>query len=220
MQLMRKVSTRSLMLAALLLVVGIVVGVAWKAPSWTDGSGREADMGAAGGRFRGSEPPGVFSAPDFEFRDAVDGSPVRMSALRGRVVVLTFLESRCTSACPLIASQLSSALRALAPEQRSGVVALAVSANPRDDSVASVRAFLRRHRAVGQIRYLNRPQGELRRVWSEYQVVSAAETGDAETHSAPVRIYSRSGRWLVTQHAGADLSASNLVHDIALALNE
>jgi hypothetical protein len=83
-----------------------------------------------------------------------------------------------------------------------------------------VRAFLRRHRAVGEIRYLNRPQAELRRVWRAYQVVSAAETGNADTHSAPVRIYSRSARWLATQHAGADLSVANLVHDIALALNE
>jgi protein SCO1/2 len=218
---MRKVPTRRILVpAALLLVVGVIVVLAWEVPGGNDGSGREDGVAAAGGPFSGSEPPGVFSAPDFELRDAVDGSLVRMSALRGRVVVLTFLESRCTTACPLIASQLSSALRALSPEQRSQVVALAVSANPRDDTAASVRAFLRRHRAVGQIRYLNRPQGELRRVWSEYQVVSATETGDADTHSAPVRIYSRSGRWLVTQHAGADLSASNLVHDIALALNE
>ena len=80
------------------------------------------------------------------------------------------------------------------------------------------RAFLTRHRAASQIRYLNGPEGELRRVWKEYQVLSALESGDADTHSAPVRIYGRGGRWLATQHAGADLSAGNLVHDISLAL--
>jgi hypothetical protein len=49
-------------------------------------------------------------------------------------------------------------------------------------------------------------------------VLSALESGDADTHSAPVRIYGRNGRWLATQHAGVDLSAANLVHDISLAL--
>lgn len=48
-------------------------------------------------------------------------------------------------------------------------------------------------------------------------MLSALESGDADTHSAPVRIYSRSGRWLAMQHAGVDLSAANLVHDISLA---
>lgn len=97
-------------------------------------------------------------------------------------------------------------------------MALAVSADARHDTSVSVRAFLGRHRALGKIRYLNGPEAELRRVWGEYQVLSASESGEADTHSAPVRIYGRSGRWLATQHAGVDLSVDTLVHDISLAL--
>ena len=180
--------------------------------------GRGADANVAGEGFRGNEPPAGFVASEFALRNALTGELVRMSDQRGRVVVLTFLESRCTTACPLIASQLAQALRRLPSDDRSDVVALAISANPRDDTRTSVRAFLGRHRAVGQIRYLNRPEAELRSVWKAYQVLSALESGDADTHSAPVRIYGRSGRWLATQHAGVDLSADNLVNDISLAL--
>jgi cytochrome oxidase Cu insertion factor (SCO1/SenC/PrrC family) len=167
---------------------------------------------------RGSVPPAPFLAADFTLRDALTGEVVRMHEQRGRVVVLTFLESRCTAACPLIASHVGRALRRLDADQRSDVIALAISANPRDDSRASVRSFLRAHRATREIRYLNGPAPELRRVWRAYQVLSALESGDPDTHSAPVRIYGRDGRWLSTLHAGADLSVDNLLHDVSVAL--
>lgn len=204
--------------ALAVLILGIAGVVAGAVLGGGGNAGRSIDAKLAAEGFRGNAPPAVFVATDFALHDALSGDLVRMSDQRGRVVVLTFLESRCATACPLIASQVAEAMRRLPPEHRTDVVALAVSANPRDDTGTSVRAFLSRHRAVGQIRYLNRPEAELRRVWTDYQVLSALESGDADTHSAPVRIYSRSGRWLATQHAGADLSASNLVHDISLAL--
>lgn len=203
-------------LAALVLVItGSVAGAML---DWGGDAGRNGDANVAAEPFRGNAPPGIFVASDFELRDALSGRLVRMSEQGGHVVVLTFLESQCTAACPLIASQLATALRRLPASDRSRVVALAVSSNPRDDTPTSVRAFLVRHRALGQIRYLNRPAAELRRVWREYQVLSSSDSGDADTHSAPVRIYDRTGRWLATQHAGVDLSAENLVHDITLAL--
>lgn len=199
-------------------MLGIAGVVAGAVLGWDGDAGPGGDASVAAESFRGNAPPAAFVAPDFALRDALSGDLVRMSDQRGRVVVLTFLESKCTAACPLIASQLAEALRRLPLQERADVVALAVSADPRDDTGGSVRAFLGRHRAVGQVRYLNRPHAELRRVWKDYQVLSASASGDADTHSAPVRIYSRSGRWLATEHAGADLSADNLVHDISLAL--
>jgi protein SCO1/2 len=201
------------------LIIGLV-GLA-VASMLLGGSGsRDGEQAAEGKQFRGSEPPVASTAPGFALRDALSGDVVRMADLRGRVVVLTFLESRCESACPLIASQVAAALRRLSDNERDSVVALAISANPRDDIDQSVRAFLRRHRATDQIRYLNGPEGELRRVWEAYQVLSASESGDADIHSAPVRLYGRAGQWLATQHAGADLSVEALVHDISVALDE
>jgi cytochrome oxidase Cu insertion factor (SCO1/SenC/PrrC family) len=205
--------------AIALLLVALTVAAVAAVLGDDQGSGLAggADLGPDD-RFRGNAPAARFIASDFALRDASSGEFVRMADQRGRVVVLTFLESRCEAACPLIASQLAEAMRRLSSKVRAGVVALAVSSNPRDDTRKSVLAFLRRHRATGQIRYLHRPEAELRRVWREYQVLSALESGDADTHSAPVRIYSRTGRWLATQHAGVDLSVDNLVHDISLAV--
>lgn len=215
----RRPRTRPLLIAAVAaLMLGLAGVVAGAMLGGGEDSGQSAGSNPPSEGFRGNEPPAVLLASDFALRDALSGALVRMSEQRGRVVVLTVLESKCATACPLIASQLAQALRRLPSEDRSKVVALAISANPRDDTRENVRAFLTRHRAAREIRYLNGPEPELRRVWKEYLVLSALESGDADTHSAPVRIYSRSGRWLATQHAGVDLSAANLVHDISLAL--
>ena len=97
-------------------------------------------------------------------------------------------------------------------------MAIAISADPRDDTPANIRAFLRRHRARGTFRYLAGPIPTMKRLWHEFQILSSLESGNADTHSAPVRIYSRDGVWLATQHAGADLTPANLVHDIRMAL--
>jgi protein SCO1 len=158
-----------LIVALATLMLGIAGVVAGALLSGGGDPRRGAGANVAGEGFRGNEPPAALVASDFALRDALSGEFVRMSDQRGRVVVLTFLESECATACPLIASQLAQALRRLPSEDRSNVVALAISANPRDDTRESVRAFLTRHRAASEIRYLNGPErrsGEFgRSIW-------------------------------------------------------
>jgi hypothetical protein len=55
-------------------------------------------------------------------------------------------------------------------------------------------------------------------VWRSFHIVAAAETGNADIHSADVRIFDRRGIWVSTQHAGVDLTPSNLAHDLRVAL--
>ncbi len=114
---------RPLLIAAL---AALMLGLAGVAAGAVLGGGGDADRGAdadvAAERFRGNEPPAVFDAADFALREALSGGLVRMVDQRGRVVVLTFLESRCTTACPVIASQVAEALRRLPSEDRSNVV--------------------------------------------------------------------------------------------------
>ena len=143
---------------------------------------------------------------------------VRTSGLRGKVVVLTFLDTKCREACPIIAGQIARTWSLLTPAERGQTVAIAVSTDPRDDTRPSIRAFLARHRAAGTIRYLTGAVPDMKRLWRRFQILSSLESGDADTHSAPVRIYGRDLTWLATQHAGADLSPRNLLHDIRVAL--
>jgi cytochrome oxidase Cu insertion factor (SCO1/SenC/PrrC family) len=173
----------------------------------------------AEGAYRGSEPPRGISMADFALHDHT-GEIVRSVDMRGKVVLLTFLDSQCTESCPLIASQVADTLDLLTSSERSQVVAVAVSTDPAEDTPASVRSFLRRNGALGKIRFLGggEPERRLRAVWKRFKVLSSLESGEDALHSAPVRIYDRRGFWVATLHAGVDLSEDNLLHDLRQAL--
>lgn len=169
------------------------------------------------GLYRGSEPPARIALPDFDL-PSYDGGRVSAAELRGRVVLLTLLDSQCTDACPILASVIARTVDRLRPEEREAVRAVAVSGDPAEDTPASVRRFLAARRAEGRLDYLVGEERELRPLWTALQVLPSLDTGRDTLHSAPLRIYDRDGVWVATLHAGADLSEENLLHDIRTAL--
>jgi cytochrome oxidase Cu insertion factor (SCO1/SenC/PrrC family) len=187
-----------------------------------DGSEAARDTAALNqgteGAYRGSEPPTEIELVDFSLRDH-DGAVVRSASLRGKVVLLTFLDSQCTESCPIIASQIARTFDLLSASERRRVFALAISTDPKEDTAASVRAFLRRNRALGKLHYVGgvEPEPKLRRIWKQFQILSSLESGEDTLHSAPVRIYA-GGVWVATLHAGVDLTPANLAHDARVAL--
>lgn len=170
------------------------------------------------GMYRGSEPPARIELVDFALRDH-DGAVVRSSSLRGKVVLLTFLDSQCTDSCPVIASEIGRAVGLLSAAERRRMFAVAISTDPKEDTAASVRAFLRRNRALGTLHYVGggEPEAKLRHIWQRFNILSSLESGEDTLHSAPVRIYD-GGVWVATLHAGVDLTPVNLAHDIRVAL--
>jgi protein SCO1 len=171
----------------------------------------------SGGDFRGSRPPPGIELPELALADQ-DGDVVRTEDVRGKVALVTFLDTQCQESCPLIASAIADGLERLTPEERGRVVALAISVDPAEDTPASVRRFLASRDAEDALRYVVAPEVELRPLWEEFGVLPSADTGSDDLHSAPVRIYDPSGVWAATLHAGADLTPQNLVHDVRVAL--
>jgi protein SCO1/2 len=199
-----------------LLLIG--TGVAALALAWAVTAGvlllRSSDES---GDYRGSQPPAHMTLPRFTLPDH-EGEPVSSQELRGKVVLVTFLDSQCTEACPIIAAQVARTVDRLMPDERSQVSPLAISTDPEEDTPAAVRGFLERNRALGRLRYLVAPVGRLRPLWEDFQIAASLDTGVDTLHSAPVRIYDREGVWVSTLHAGADLTMENLAHDLRLAL--
>jgi cytochrome oxidase Cu insertion factor (SCO1/SenC/PrrC family) len=192
-------------------LVGGTVGLA------LDGEPRSRSSSPDEGRYRGSEPPGRHELPRFSLRN-YDGRRLNSNDLRGRIVVLTFLDSQCTDTCPILASQIGQTIGGLTPAERDAVTAVAISTDPREDTPASISAFLEKQRAIGKLLYLSDPEPEMRTLWKRFQILSSLESGEDTLHSAPVRIYDRDGVWVATLHAGADSSEDNLLHDIRSAL--
>jgi protein SCO1/2 len=156
--------------------------------------------------------------PDFALRDQ-SGRTLDSRTLAGKTVALTFLDSHCTEACPIIAGQIAKTLSRLTAAERRNVEAVAISTDPSNDTPTSVRSFLRKQHALRALRYLGagQPLARLRRVWRAFKILASAETGQHTLHSAPVRIYDRRGIWVSSLHPGVDLNVANLRHDLAVA---
>jgi protein SCO1/2 len=178
------------------------------------GGGSEATV-----TYRGSTPPAGIQLPDFALHD-YRGGRVTAAGLRGKAVAITFLDTECTEACPVIARQLAHLRRLLTDAERSETAVYAVTVDPRTDTPGRVRAFLRRQQAEGAFGYLIGKPAELRPVWRAFQILSAVESGDPRIHSAPVRVYAPNGFWVSTLHPTVDLTPQNLAHDLRAALTE
>ena len=106
---------------ALFLLAGHARGLL--APAGARGRAPSA-VGAGAGIPIGGRP-----APGFALVDQF-GRRVALRSLRGREVVLAFIDSRCTTVCPLTAAILRGALRRLGAGASRRVALVAVNANP------------------------------------------------------------------------------------------
>jgi protein SCO1/2 len=200
---------------ALVVATGVLVAMLAR----DDGSGlaRPEIAGPGPGPYRGSEPPAGIELAPFALR-SYRGERVTSARLRGKVVALTFLESKCKEACPIIAVQVARGIDLLTPAERRQVRAIAISVQPVDDTAVNVRRFLASRHALGRLDYLIGSEAELRPVWRRYHVLSALDSGDADTHSASVHIYDRDGVWVSSLHPGIDLTPANFAADVRRAL--
>ena len=164
---------------------------------------------AGGVGFDGPTIANPVRVPDFALRDQT-GHMVRLSAQRGDVVLLTFLYTHCPTLCPLTAVHLDSAATGFAH-----VRVLAVSVDPRGDTTAAVRRFVRTHALHSEFHYLTGPAPTLQRIWSAYHV-STAKFGNHAYHTLYTMLVDQQGRDRVLYDATAGTTA--IKHDIGLLL--
>lgn len=175
------------------------------------------DSGEPAAAIAGSRPPDGITLPAFDLPD-VDGGRLSSADLRDKVALVTFLDSQCSDACPIVASTLADGLALLTPAEREQVVAVAISTDPEEDTPEAVHAFLEPQGADGVVRYLVGPLDVLEPLWTEFAIVTTFESGDDSLHSAPVRIFDPDGVWVSTLNPRADLTPENVAHDVRAAL--
>jgi len=109
-------------------------------------------------------------APGFTLTDQ-NSQRIRLSAFRGKVVVLTFMDSHCVNICPLVAQEFVDAHHDLGPEAGK-VVFAAVNVNPYHAGVPDVLAFSREHQLVTipGWHFVTGPLAALRTVWRDYGI--------------------------------------------------
>jgi cytochrome oxidase Cu insertion factor (SCO1/SenC/PrrC family) len=113
-----------------------------------------------------------FTAPAFRLTDQ-NGRQVSLASLRGKVVLLTFLDPVCTSDCPLIAQEFRAADQLLGARSRD-VELVAIVANPLYHQVAYTRAFDSQERlaSLPNWLFLTGTVAQLRQAWRGYNIAA------------------------------------------------
>lgn len=154
------------------------------------------------------------SAADFSLLDQ-RGHAVSLSAQRGKLVLLTFLYTRCRDVCPVIADHLQQAVDSLGPERRR-VQVLAVSVDPEHDTLRAVRTFVREHRLGREFAYLTGTRTQLQPVWQAYNVLATERNSQTIDHSAPTLLIDARGRPRV--YYESTFRAASVLHDLRTLL--
>jgi protein SCO1 len=165
-------------------------------------------------RFLGPAIANPSVAPDFTLRDQKD-RVVRLSAERGKVVMITFLYTHCPDLCPLTAAHIDAALDRLG-SRRKRVVALAVTVDPKGDTKQAIRAYARTHRLPSEFHYLTGSQKALERIWRLYNVTPVRKGGPDPDHTLYILLLDRQGKTRVLFDALAQ--PRPIAHDLGVLL--
>jgi len=143
------------------------------------------------------------SAPDFRLIDQ-NGSSVALSDFRGKVIVLTFLDSRCQDVCPLTALHLRLAYERLKREDVdvSQIVFLGVNVNIEANTPQDVMEFSKEYGVTGipTWHFLTGTAEELKPVWQAYDIAVLPQKGGEILHTPGVYLIDQKGqkRWYIS----------------------
>ena len=121
--------------------------------------------------YEGTELSG--EASDFQLTDQ-NNSMVKLSDFRGKVVVLTFMDSKCADTCPLTAADFRQAYRQLNQNETKQVVFLGVNVNVEENAVADVLETTQAWHLdeIPGWYFLTGNHEELEPVWKDYGVAA------------------------------------------------
>lgn len=195
------------LLAFALLVCGC--GGGGSATAKSEGSGAVAE-----GTYEGGEATPPKAAPALKL-DNYLGEPVDLADYQGKATLVTFIYTHCPDVCPLIVSHLKTAQAELGAKAKDLQI-VAVSTDPEGDNPRTVAKFLRDHEMTGKMEYLIGSPAELRKVWTDWNIVAKrAKTGrDLVEHSALVYGIAADGK--ITTLYPANFDPSQIAHDVPL----
>jgi cytochrome oxidase Cu insertion factor (SCO1/SenC/PrrC family) len=134
---------------------------------------------------------GGVRAPDFALTNQF-GQKISLSAFRGKVIILAFTDSECTTVCPLTTESMLAAKQLLG-KAGTQVQLIGVDANPDATAVSDVMSYSRSHGMVNHWDFLTGSRAQLASVWKAYNIYVAIEKGQVD-HTPAVYIIDARGR--------------------------
>jgi cytochrome oxidase Cu insertion factor (SCO1/SenC/PrrC family) len=131
-------------------------------------------------------------APDFQLTDQF-GHPLRLSSLRGQEIVLSFIDARCKTICPLTAQIMYNARTQLGASAARQVQLVAVNANPDATGLTEVQSWSISHGMLHQWLFLTGTAQQLQAVYHLYNVYDQIDASGQAVHDPILFIIDASG---------------------------
>jgi cytochrome oxidase Cu insertion factor (SCO1/SenC/PrrC family) len=136
--------------------------------------------------------PVIRAAPDFALND-FDDRQVRLSALRGQPVLVAFVYTGCTTACPLLSARMASLQRRL-KQAKVEATLLSVTVDPQNDDARTLAAFARRFGAGPGWHFLREAPARLAPVLAAYEEWAERLPNGELDHPARLHLVDAAGR--------------------------
>ncbi len=176
----------TIVLAGVLLALALHLRARDTQPSIPRPSGVPSNLSDATVNLMQLSPVPHRAAPNFTLRDQ-HGQSISLHSLRGKNVVLNFMDPHCTDICPIVSQELIDANHDLGPLAKNTVF-LAITVNQFHASVAAVAKFSNEHRlnTIASWHFLTGPLRALETSWSNYGVAVSAPSRNADIQHTSV----------------------------------
>ncbi len=131
--------------------------------------------------FRGTELTARAPATSFTLTNQFSRS-VSLDDYRGKVVLLTFLYTKCPDICPLTTSNIREAYELLESDAEE-LAMVAVSVDPERDTVEEALDFSQHWQMTDRWDFLTGRRAELERIWHAYYIDPSVD-GSSDSHEA------------------------------------
>jgi cytochrome oxidase Cu insertion factor (SCO1/SenC/PrrC family)/thiol-disulfide isomerase/thioredoxin len=130
-------------------------------------------------------------APGFTLTDQF-GRQVSLQSFRGKVVLLAFNDSECTTICPLTTTAMLDA-KAMLGSAGAQVQLLGVDADPKATALEDVLSYSELHGMLHAWHFLTGSLPQLKHVWAQYHVEAAIQGGEI-SHTPALFVIDPQGR--------------------------
>jgi cytochrome oxidase Cu insertion factor (SCO1/SenC/PrrC family) len=158
-------------------------------------SGLPASVSTSLANLMSLSPLGHTAAPGFTLTDQ-NGHTLSLDSLRGKAVVLQFMDSHCTDICPIVSQEYVRAYHDLGP-LASKVVFAAVNVNVYHAGVSDMAKYSRAEglTTIPDWHFFTGPTKDLKNVWDSYNIEVRAPNPDADVvHTSAVYFIDPAGR--------------------------
>ncbi len=163
--------------------------------------------------------PKIGLAPEFTLTNQ-NNQRTSLSALRGKVVAITFIYTTCADTCPLLTAKMASLQGRLGPDFGPRVQFLSITVDPERDTPEVLKRYAEGHGAQSAgWAFLTGPPSEIRAVTKRYGVYNRKTSRGDVDHTFLTSLVDQNGI-LRVQYLGVRFDPNELLRDLRTLVRE